>query len=77
MMWPAGYATQGVLRRTGRIWNVTKRAVGVEVNKQVRLFTFLQCSNGAVTVLRCPLPTMSRICTLAASSTPNYLSRWT
>ncbi len=56
MMWPAGYATQGVLHgRTGRIWNVTKRAVGVEVNKQVRLFTFLQCSNGAVTVLRCPL----------------------
>lgn len=23
--------------RTGRVWNVTKRAVGVEVNKQVRI----------------------------------------
>jgi large subunit ribosomal protein L21e len=24
--------------RTGIVWNVTKRAVGVEVNKQVRCF---------------------------------------
>ncbi|CAL9758340.1 unnamed protein product [Musa acuminata subsp. burmannicoides] len=26
--------------RTGKFWNVTKRAVGVEVNKQERLFLF-------------------------------------
>ncbi|VFQ71912.1 unnamed protein product [Cuscuta campestris] len=24
--------------RTGRVWNVTKRAIGVEINKQVRLY---------------------------------------
>jgi large subunit ribosomal protein L21e len=33
--------------RTGRVWNVTKRAIGVEVNKQVQIdditFHFLCC----------------------------------
>lgn len=27
--------------RTGRVWNVTKRAIGVEINKQVTLLSFL------------------------------------
>jgi large subunit ribosomal protein L21e len=26
--------------RTGRVWNVTKRAIGVEINKQVAFFFF-------------------------------------
>lgn len=30
--------------RTGRVWNVTKRAIGVEVNKQVRLWRSLLSS---------------------------------
>lgn len=27
--------------RTGRVWNVTKRAIGVEINKQVTILSFL------------------------------------
>ena len=27
--------------RTGRVWNVTKRAIGVEINKQLTLLSFL------------------------------------
>ncbi len=31
--------------RTGKVWNVTKRAVGVEVNKQVRLSLHIKHPN--------------------------------
>lgn len=30
--------------RTGRVWNVTKRAIGVEINKQVSIYIFLSLS---------------------------------
>merc|ERR1711974_241345 len=33
---PEGYAPQGVPRKTGRVFNVSKQAVGVIVNKRVR-----------------------------------------
>jgi hypothetical protein len=31
--------------KTGVVWNVTKRAVGVEVNKTVRACCFIYCVN--------------------------------
>ena len=29
--------------RTGQVWNVTKRAIGVEINKQVNFLLFCYC----------------------------------
>lgn len=37
--------------RTGIVWNVTKRAVGVEVNKQVRIWVPFACRLTAACIL--------------------------